>query len=389
MSDVETRRRAIGMHIYSGSFTLGMSEHYSIGAQLEEGPWGASTFKLNFPRVRHPMKLRDWHLSREYNRTEVMYANPPCAPWSGIGGRKGLRDPRIEFTRNCFDAALEVQPDFFVLESVCRAFTQGRIFYEEYGNWFKRCGYAVTYFLTNVLLHGGCQWRERFHIIAHKFDLDWQEPEQLKKPPKTVDQAIGDLEFTAALYQRNTDIDVINDCNPPNHCVRAPRQGELLIYNELSADENYNETAQKLIDAGKKEVRKGRLISGRLHGNCAAKTIVDVGVLIHPRENRLITLREGMRLCDYPDHFVIAPDRRNHEYGAAPTDVTQVVLPTMGRYFGNLFRRSREQERVARAGAHAVIDWRAKARNMSPGRWAKKLKKIALVNKQKKEKATR
>ena len=34
---------AVGIHIYSGAFTIGVEKHFKILGQWEEGPWGAKT----------------------------------------------------------------------------------------------------------------------------------------------------------------------------------------------------------------------------------------------------------------------------------------------------------------------------------------------------------
>ncbi|KKL65998.1 hypothetical protein LCGC14_2149350, partial [marine sediment metagenome] len=125
-----SRPVALGLHIYSGAFTLGMSRHFKIIGQWEEGPWAADTFELNFPKVPHPLALEDWPV-RDV-QPQVMYANPPCAPWSAAGSRLGMADPRVQFTKNCVELALQLKPEVFVVESVCRAWSPngGRALFE-------------------------------------------------------------------------------------------------------------------------------------------------------------------------------------------------------------------------------------------------------------------
>lgn len=373
--DAMTQRTAVGVHIYSGSFAVGMMRHYDYAGQLEEGPWGVDTFRLNYPDVYHPTELDDWDLDRFVRNTEVMFANPPCAPWSVIGSRQGAGDERFQFTHNCIDAAVEVQPDFFVLESVCRAWSAGNEFYLDRAQELRRRGYKITFLLTNVLLHGGCQWRERFHLIAHRWDLDLQEPARLEEPPITVGDTIKDLARTATWYEHG-ETDVLEDPELPNHCVRKPSPEEHAVFERLRAQDNYNEVVLELQAEGI-DAKKGRLLAGRLHEDCVSRTMVDLGCVIHPTEPRLVTIREGLRLCGYPDSFRVAPSG-NSTFGSEPTDVTQVVVPTMGDFFGDLFRRSKDRGRLVgpqQGGEYELIDWRKKARHLSPGRWLKTLRK--------------
>lgn len=367
-------RRAVGIHVYSGAFSLGMSRHYTLAGQLEEGEWGAETFELNFPDVYHPLDRNEWDLDRFRSQVEVVFANPPCAPWSVIGSREGKNDPRFEYTVNSVEAGIIMEPDFFVLESVCRAWTSGQKYYLDLSERFRRLGYQTTFLLTNALLHGGCQWRERFHFIAHRWRLDLSEIERLEEPPLTVGEVIDDLAETATWYEDG--VDPIFDCDPPNHCVRRPKPHELAVFERVTARDDYNQVVEELIAEGV-EAKKGRLLMGRLHGACATRTIVDINCVVHHSQDRLITAREGLRLCGYPDTFTLAREPANREYGITPTDITQVVIPTMGDFLGGLCKRSRERGELIgpqARGDYELIDWRKKARHLSQGRWLKTLK---------------
>ena len=101
---------AVGVHIFGGGLTLGMSQHLDILGQWEEGPWGAKTFELNFPNIPHPLTMSEWPIATHQGKVNVLYANPPCAPWSMAGGRLGLNDPRLQFTKNCAELALKLKP---------------------------------------------------------------------------------------------------------------------------------------------------------------------------------------------------------------------------------------------------------------------------------------
>ena len=177
---------------------------------------------------------------------------------------------------------------------------------------------------------------------------------------KTVMETIGDLVETQRWLGDTALV--------PNHLVRRPLDVEIAVYNRLTASDGYNDVVEKLQSEGV-SAKKGRLISGRLYADAFSRTLVDLGVIVHPTEPRLITLREGARLCSYPDSFEFAPDPKNKEFGATATDVTQAVLPVMGDYLGGLFSEAFDNETPA-SGVQEV-DWRKIARPFTPGRYAK------------------
>ena len=349
------RPGAIGCHIYSGAFTLGMAKRFDILAQLEEGPWGAETFKLNFPKTPHYTQAESWPLVLENlakQRPSVVFANPPCACWSPIGAKLGDKDPRFKFTENSFNVAMALDPEIFVMESVPRAWSSspggGKEAYTRLSREAGLRGYQTTILLTNALLHGGNQSRERFHLIVHRPELSIPTPRPTVFP--SVNEVIGDLADRAVF---------LGEAEPlvPNHVVERKKDKYNVVFPELRQGERWNDAAARLLDRGV-ETGRGRFISYRLIGDVPCGTIADVNALIHPTRARHLTIREGARLCGYPDDFVFAVDARGR---AQASDVTQAVLPTMGEYLGGVCARSLDNN-DAQPGELNVIDFRPLAR---------------------------
>src|SRR3990167_7377335 len=211
------RPGAIGCHIYSGAFTLGMAKRFDILAQLEEGPWGAETFKLNFPKTPHYTQAESWPLVLENlakQRPSVVFANPPCACWSPIGAKLGDKDPRFKFTENSFNVAMALDPEIFVMEGVPGAWSSsrggGKEAYPRLSREAGLRGYQTTILLTNALLHGGNQSRERFHFIVHRPELSIPTPWPGVFP--SVNEVIGDLADSAVFLGEE-------EPRVPNHVV--------------------------------------------------------------------------------------------------------------------------------------------------------------------------
>ena len=355
-----SRPTAIGIHIYSGAFTLGVSEYFEILGQWEEGPWGGKTFEMNFPNVPHPMTKAEWPVAEMKARgVNLMYANPPCACWSAVGSHLGVDDPRFQFTLNAAEAAMEVSPDFFILESVPMAWTSGQAAYEEIARRFRdECGMATTIFLTNGLLHYGTQSRNRFHLIAHKKEMNFPEPMIGWRDVPTVRDLIGDLEDSAVYVGSGDELAV------PNHIVRRPPDGDLRVMQELKEGEKWNNAANRLTERDGIPAKRGRMIASRLLMDSTVNTVLDIDALTHPTQNRTLTLREGARLCGYPDSFEFAVNTKNDRGLGTNSDVTQAVMPYMGRYLAERCMVSLESD-IAKPDGLPMIDFRKIARPFS------------------------
>lgn len=358
--------KAIGLHIYSGTFTFGIREAgFEIAGQWEEGPWGAATFDLNFPGVPHPLERADWPVAEARGNTTLMYANPPCAPWSMAGAKLGMADPRVVYTDHCVDTALQVKPDFFVWESVCRAFTLGRPKVDEITEKFHRQGYAVTILFTNAVLHGVPQSRERFHFIAHRFRLPFQTPQVDYKDVMTVRQAIGDLEKSAVPVGVGTET--------PTHVYEPYDERGRNVLERLSQGEGWDKAYARAVADGV-PAKKARFLCWRLWYDAPCGTIADVNALVHPTADRCLTIREAARLCGLPDSFEFADHgEKKYRYtgGVCKEDVTQAVMAPVGRFLGQTFLKALDAGERAEAGSLEMIDWRKLARPYSPRRFAK------------------
>lgn len=348
---------AIGIHIYSGGFTCGIRQAgFEILGQWEELDAGYETAKLNFPDADHPLgPPDDWPLERFANKVDLVFANPPCAPWSPAGSRLGLADPRVQYTRDVAMAALNLSPEFLVIESVPRAWspTGGQLLYLELAEDFKRHGYGVTILFTNAVLHGTAQSRARFHFIAHTKELRFTMPQLEDADIVTVRKAIADLEDAPD--------------NWAGSHVRQPYDERALnVVQHLEEGEGWGTGYERAVKKGLSAV-KGRFVSGRLRYDAPSATILDIGALTHPTSNRAITMREAARLCGYPDDFFFARPARDKWWGGMPPEVTQAVMPPVARYLGEVFYNCGQAVRTPEL---TVVDWRREGRRFSPHAFA-------------------
>jgi len=370
---MKNKPTAIGAHIYGGGFTLGMMEHANVLGQWEElGGYGDETTKLNLgDELQHfVLPFDEWPDTYKEGDIEIVFANPPCAPWSNIGGHKGMDDPRTIYADHSIELATRLRPTFFIMESVPQAWGAkgGQELYLKYTDIMHSLGYAVTIWFTNTVLHGIPQHRNRFHFIAHKLELQLPEPQLVNGAPALIKDTIGDLRdnftWTEDILEGSSPLDLV----VPNHNVTRPRQVDLNTMQFLQQREGWKHGYARAVEAGL-EAKKNRLIATRLRWDAPSNTMVDIGCVVHPLDDRFLTMREGARLGGYPDWYRVAPTTSDRMYLARRADLTQAVMPCVGSYISKQFSTALDRGKPATPGTLDVVDFRPLARDLSPGRY--------------------
>lgn len=115
---------------------------------------------------------------------DVLFAGLPCQPFSIIGGRKGMADPRGTLF---FDTARIIEakhPQAVVIENVRQfATNQGGLALRCVLETLDRLGYGVDWKVLNALDFGLPQRRERIFIVGVKGMESWTFPWPLGKAP--------------------------------------------------------------------------------------------------------------------------------------------------------------------------------------------------------------
>ena len=328
------KHRAVGINIYGGGFTLGVMDHFNVLGQWEEINLGDRTFRKNFAGLEHPLNLSDWPV-KQHKGIDFVYANPPCAPWSRANNRTGktvesrFNDPRLALTNHSYAAAFAMQPTVFISESVEAAHSIGVEFYRQHAQRWLRAGYAVTFFLTDALLHGAPSQRRRFHFIAHRVALHLGDPPRLESP-LTVRQAFNGL----------TDD---NFGEIAQHDFRPACDHHVRLFKHVPPGGKLQELINRLPHY---DGPRAGFFNRRLQWHTVAPTMVGFD-LVHPDGHRWITHREALRLCTYPDDFIA------HN----PTEAVDAVLPAVGRFLAKVVKYSIIDGKPAERKL-TTIDWR-------------------------------
>jgi len=233
-----------------------------------------------------------WPLD-QYEGTDFLYANPPCAPFSQAGatmrggGDAWKTDPRLRCWRNCFVAFEAIQPKVFAIESVVRAYTAARSFVDELATMAHQMGYAVTHVLVDAKNHGMAQKRKRYFFVAHKVKLDWKAP---TNKPTTVYEELMQVK----------DPGYIPPWKNPVHEALMPFCPHSFSFRRIWEEYYTTEGLERNAQGGVKG--RPRIFIHRVNGDGLIGTITG-DYFVHPGLDRFMGINELKVLNGFPEDY--------------------------------------------------------------------------------------
>lgn len=334
-----TRPKALGVYIFAGGFTLGVRKHFDVIAHWEDGPFGTATVRHNMPDIAIHSDVNRWPVNNSrFQRLALLYGNPPCAPWSAAGhlpkqkirlaanavSQKYELDPRVECVRRQFALLGQLRPHIWTWESVARAYSTGRPFVDALTQQALDLGYAVTHVLVNGLYAGAPQQRRRFFFVAHDIELPFSAP---TKKPQTIGETWAPYD-PAWLREEHgaSKAKMTGTVAEFVHGMAAGQGGHERFYEWLK-----EKNEEPKLNARGNVAGRPNFLMHRLSRDKVCGTIVSGTCLIHPDENRFLTVRETQLLSSYPPDYEFIG---NDAYG----QISKAVLPAVGDWLGGICR---------------------------------------------------
>lgn len=316
------RPKAIGAWIFSGGFSIGVQKHFDVACHLEETNYGVATARKNMPNLPIHVGKENWPLEElKKHEWDFVFGNPACSAWSQAGaatkkGRTWDSSPLVNCTRAHFDLIEVLRPKVWAWESVQRAWTLGESFVRGLATRAVGMGYSTTILLHDAQYLGVPQRRQRFFMLCHCVELPIATPEWATT---TIDEALRSINDRGEPLERNI--------GKVRWLLPHVRQGENL---SSAFSRVVPEAEVKIGDRGQVVGRPPFTIKRARSGQPAPVVMHE---LVHPTEDRGLSIRELATLSGYPSMY---------EFVGA-TDAGQVgrgVCPPVGAYLA---------EQVARA----------------------------------------
>lgn len=282
---------------------------------------------------------------------DVIFGGPPCQGFS----YSNLRTRSTENTENwLFREFLRVvrilRPPWVVFENVQGLVnTASGVFFEQVKRGLSRAGYTVSHAVPNAKRFGVPQDRSRLFICGSRDGFEIGFPAKSRRKTVTVRDAIRDL--PALRVGASVDWLKYGRARPSpyarrlrngqpgchNHFVSANSQEVVARYGHIPQGGNWEDIPPRLMRNYKDRMRCHTGIYHRLRENLPSIVIGNYrkNMLIHPTENRGLSVREAARLQSFPDSYIF-----HGSIGFQQQQVGNAVPPQLAYYvFRSLVRQ--------------------------------------------------
>ena len=310
-----------GMSI--GSIMAGIEPVLAIEFDIH----AAKTYEANHPKTK--VLQQDIKTVNPLEHTEknpfILFGGPPCQGFSVANTKtRNLDNSNNWMFKEYLRFVEDLEPEWFLFENVVgfKSFDKGK-FAIEVEEELRTLGYETNSTVLNASDFGVPQDRKRFFIVGHrinkggiKFNFD-ELPKEKRKV--TVGEALSDLPSLV----NGDKIDKTDYRLPATNAyvIKMRNKSKYASQNFVTENKPHIIERYKVIKQGEnwKVAKSNGLLetysstkythSGiykRLEEDKPAVTIANYrkSMLIHPHENRGLSLREAARLQSFPDDFI-------------------------------------------------------------------------------------
>lgn len=347
-----------------GGLDLGfIAEGYNIIWAIDNNKNATDTYRANIGDHIICADINKIDISKIPN-ADVVIGGPPCQSFS-LAGNRNVEDARGQLVWKYIHIIEQVKPKAFVFENVTGLLSaknsQGEKIIELLKVAFKEIGYTIEQQVMNAADYGVPQRRKRVLIVGLKnkkfiFPKPTHSEDGINlKRYVSVEEALGDLPEAITDENGVVNYDAPAQCefqkfvrrNVPITEHFIPQMSELdkyIVchvkpggnYMDIPADVN-SSRIRRLQQEGGHTTCYGRLTSEK--PSYTINTYFNrpnVGCNIHYSANRLITVREALRLQSFPDDYKIVSSSkqgRNLIVGnAVPPMLASVLARELKKY---------------------------------------------------------
>ncbi|WP_084761816.1 DNA cytosine methyltransferase [Spirosoma spitsbergense] len=283
------------------------------------------TYRHNFPKTQlysqDIRNLKKLPIKRTKNKPLIVFGGPPCQGFSTSNQRtRSLENNNnwlfSEFIR--IIRLIDPLPEWIVFENV-KGFTETEdgFFLDKVNEELTSLGYVVSSKRLNAMDYGVPQKRTRFFAVASRQGHFFSFPEAFLLNPIKVSDAISDLPELIAGSKENwrsyNEGPISNYAKElrgnltisPNHQVSNNSTLVLERYKHIPPGGNWQNIPLNLMQNYKDSTRCHTGIYHRLHPEKPSIVIGNYrkNMLVHPFQNRGLSVREAARLQSFPDWF--------------------------------------------------------------------------------------
>jgi len=312
--------------IFSGAGGLSIGAEragLNIAVAVEKDVHAAETFLHNHPFSK--ILCDDICDIKPLNHTSVnpfiVFGGPPCQGFSTSNTKtRSLKNANNFLFHQFLRFVEELQPSWFLFENVegITSFDNGNTV-KEIKRLFSELGYSTTEKVLYASDYGVPQHRNRFIMVGNRLGIDFNFPEKFDYKV-SVEEAISDLPLLkngdninelsySKKVSESSDYAKLmrkNSTKSLQNFVSRNRDYVLERYKYIAQGQNWKAIPDELMQnyTDKNNCHSG--IYKRLNSKIPSVVISNYrkNMLIHPFEDRGLSVREAARLQSFPDNFI-------------------------------------------------------------------------------------
>ena len=304
--------------------TLGASKAgIKVAYAVENCPVAASTYRINFPSV--PLFVGDIREVTSlpptpFDTSTVLFGGPPCQGFSTSNQRtRNAQNPHNWMYKEFVRVATMWKPEWIVMENVKGILeTAGGLFLTRIVDALEHVGYTTSVRVLNASDFGVPQRRARTFIVGSRSGHSFSELNGTGRAPPTVGMALSDLPslepgagVDSLPYRHEARNDYAKSLRGNLEHVTANLVTKnaphvLKRYPYVPQGGNWEAIPRSMLGTYKDATRCHTGIYRRLHPNRPSTVIGNFrkNMVIHPIEDRGLSIREAARIQAVPDSFL-------------------------------------------------------------------------------------
>jgi len=356
---------AIDLYCGAGGLSHGLkTSGLKVVLAIDKDPGAYRVYRENNPdtmalwseieRIRNFQSLLS-QMGFSYKEIDLVAGGPPCQGFSVANKQsRGPNKGKAELLK-FFDAVKQIHPGMFLMENVVGllSINEGRLVNDLIGR-FENIGYEVETKVVDAADFGVPQHRRRVFMVGStlgkfRFPRETHGPKGRKSFVSVREAIVGDL---PPLDGTQGDRVSSYFADPTSHYQQILRRRNRILYDHVvTVNNDIVKRRIKLIAQGVSlvDLVKTGKVPQELLITIAHKSVyrrldprvpsVTVGcfrkaMLIHPEEDRLLSLREAARLQSFPDRY-----RFSGLLGSMQQVVGDAIPPVLSRSLSRMTRR--------------------------------------------------
>lgn len=317
-----------GIDIFSGAGGLSLGAEmagFEIHYAVEKDRSAALTYRYNHSDTlvleNDIHNIDPLEYIRDGEHVNIVFGGPPCQGFSSSNTKtRNLKNPNNSLFEEFLRFVSVLKPDWFLFENVegFYRFEKGTL-RNKVRLCFENLGYTVNDAIVAASDYGVPQHRNRYIMVGNRHGILFQFPEKQQKTYSVID-AIGDLPELAN-GQIEDSLPYKCTAKEAGEYARLMREGSRTSkQNYVSRNADYVIERYKHIGQGQnwraipEELMTNYKDKNKCHSGIYKRLIADKpsvvisnyrkNMLIHPFQDRGLSVREAARLQSFPDKFI-------------------------------------------------------------------------------------